>query len=75
MKISVITVAYNSQASIGATIGSVLAQELPGSLEAEYLIIDGGSGDGTPAKAEAYRELLEEKGRYYRLYTGQFQLS
>ncbi len=67
MKISVITVAYNSGASIGRTIESVLAQDLPGPLKAEYLIIDGASSDETPERAEGYRERLEQKGIEYTI--------
>lgn len=61
MKISVITVVYNGENSIGGTIESVLGQELSEGMEVEYLIIDGKSGDGTVAKAENYREGLEHK--------------
>ena len=61
MKISVITVVYNGENSIGDTIESMLGQNLSGGMEIEYLIIDGKSGDGTVAKAEGYRERLEQK--------------
>lgn len=67
MKISVITVTYNSEKSIGATIESVLAQELSETMKVEYLIIDGKSGDGTVAKAESYRGRLNEKGVDFRI--------
>ena len=61
MKISVITVVYNGENSIGGTIESILGQELSEGMETEYLIIDGKSGDGTVAKAESCRERLERK--------------
>lgn len=61
MKISVITVVYNGENSIGGTIESILGQELSEGMETEYLIIDGKSGDGTVAKAESCRERLEQK--------------
>lgn len=61
MKISVITVVYNGENSIGGTIESILGQELSEGMETEYLIIDGKSGDGTVAKAENCRERLEQK--------------
>ncbi|MBQ2802458.1 MAG: glycosyltransferase [Lachnospiraceae bacterium] len=59
MKVSIITVAYNSENCIGRTIESVLAQT---SNEIEYWIIDGKSKDRTVEIAEGYRSALEEKG-------------
>ena len=44
MKFSIITVTYNSVNSIEKSIRSVLAQSYP---DREYIIIDGGSKDGT----------------------------
>jgi glycosyltransferase involved in cell wall biosynthesis len=44
MKISVITVCFNSQATIERSIQSVVAQQWP---EVEHIVIDGGSTDGT----------------------------
>lgn len=69
MKISIITVAYNSENSIGHTIESVLGQRLSGDVRIEYLIIDGKSGDGTVARAESYREALEQRGFVYRVFS------
>lgn len=66
MRISVITIAYNSENCIGRTIESVLAQSYT---DVEYLIIDGASKDGTVAVAESYRAALEEKGITYRVYS------
>jgi len=43
-RLTVITVAYNAEASIEQTILSVAAQSAPG---IEYLVIDGASSDGT----------------------------
>ena len=44
MKISVITVCYNSAATIADTFASVAAQSHP---DVEHIVIDGGSTDGT----------------------------
>lgn len=66
MRISVITIAYNSENCIGRTIESVLAQSYT---DVEYLIIDGASKDGTVVVAESYRAALEEKGITYRVYS------
>lgn len=62
MKISVITVAYNSEKGIGKTIESVLAQTYE---EIEYWIIDGKSSDKTVEIAESYRAALEKRGITY----------
>lgn len=44
MKVSIITVAFNSAATIRDTIESVLSQDYP---QIEYIVVDGGSTDGT----------------------------
>lgn len=64
MKISIITVAYNSENCIGATIESVLAQTY-GNIE--YWIIDGNSSDRTVEIAESYRPMMENKGITYTI--------
>ena len=43
-RVSIVTVALNSRAHVGDTIRSVLAQNYP---SVEYVIVDGGSTDGT----------------------------
>lgn len=58
MKISIITIAYNSENCIGRTIESVLAQDYP---DIEYWIIDGKSSDRTVEVAEGYRSAMEAK--------------
>ena len=44
MKISLITACYNSAETIGTAIESVLSQK---SVDVEYIVVDGGSKDGT----------------------------
>ena len=51
MKLSIITVALNNAVSIEDTICSILSQSYP---DIEYIIIDGGSSDGTQAIIERY---------------------
>lgn len=51
MKISVVTASYNSEATIGFTIESFLAQNHP---EKEMLVIDGASSDATLRIVESF---------------------
>ncbi len=53
MKISVITVCFNSRDFIDQTIESVLSQNYP---DFEYIIVDGGSTDGTVDLIRHYAE-------------------
>ncbi|MCM1535698.1 MAG: glycosyltransferase [Clostridium sp.] len=74
MKISIITIAYNSEKFIGDAIKSVMEQTVlmtdsTAAVEVEYLIIDGKSSDSTVKKAESYRAALEEKGVEYRIFS------
>lgn len=50
-KISIITIVYNDVKNISATIESVLSQDYP---NIEYIIIDGGSTDGTKEIIQNY---------------------
>jgi glycosyltransferase involved in cell wall biosynthesis len=55
MKVSIITVCYNSIQTVEETIKSVLAQNYN---QLEYIIIDGGSTDGTLEIINRYRDAL-----------------
>lgn len=55
MKISVITVCFNSQTTIERSVQSVVDQQWP---EVEHIVIDGGSTDGTLAILERFRPHL-----------------
>lgn len=61
MKVSVITVAYNSATTIEDTIRSVSSQSYT---DIEYIVIDGGSTDGTLEILERYSDKVD------RLVTG-----
>src|SRR4051812_18790571 len=54
-KISIITVNYNQRAGLEKTIDSVLAQSWP---DLEYLVIDGGSSDGSADVVRANRDRI-----------------
>lgn len=62
--VSIVTVTYNSEKTLGITMESVLAQTYD---RIEYLIIDGASSDGTVSLAESYRERMEQKGIRLRI--------
>ena len=66
MRVSVVTICYNSSEFIERTIESVLAQT---NKDIEYLIIDGASKDNTVEIAESYRSRMEEAGIVYRIYS------
>ena len=57
MKVSIITVAYNAAGTIEDTIRSVLAQTYP---DIEYIVIDGGSTDGTVGIIDRYRDRVAQ---------------
>lgn len=62
MLVSIITVCFNSEATISKTIESVLAQTYP---EIEYIIVDGSSSDNTVSVAEGFKERFAEKNISY----------
>ncbi|MCI1752958.1 MAG: glycosyltransferase [Flavobacteriales bacterium] len=55
MKVSVITVCYNSVTEIEETIRSVMVQD---HADIEHIVIDGGSTDGTQDKIKRYSECI-----------------
>lgn len=63
-KVSIITVAFNSEKTIRHTIESVLTQTYD---NIEYRIIDGASRDHTVQIVESYRAQMEEKGISYHI--------
>lgn len=62
MLVSILSVAFNSGATIAKTIESVLNQTYQ---KIEYIIVDGASKDNTVAVAESFRPRFEEKGIPY----------
>jgi len=73
MKISIITITYNSAATVEDTIKSVVMQDYP---NVEYLIIDGKSKDATLQIVEKYKDKIskivseKDKGLYDALNKG-----
>jgi glycosyltransferase involved in cell wall biosynthesis len=73
MKVSIITIAYNSEATIEATIRSVISQSYP---NIEYIIIDGKSKDSTLSIIEKYTSQISrvvsepDKGIYDAMNKG-----
>lgn len=57
MKTSVITAVYNNRAYIGDAIRSVLSQDFP---NIEYIVVDGGSTDGTLEVIDQYRSRIDK---------------
>ena len=55
MKVTIITVAFNSAKTIEDTIKSVLSQDYP---DLEYIIVDGGSSDSTLEIIRRYQDKI-----------------
>lgn len=55
MKVSIITITYNSAETVEDTIQSVLAQDYP---NIEYIIVDGASKDSTMAIVNRYKDKI-----------------
>lgn len=73
LRISVITVCYNSGATLARTISSVIAQDYP---NIEYIVVDGASKDNTAAIIEEYKSHVSryisepDKGMYDAMNKG-----
>lgn len=71
MKITIITITYNSEKTIARTMESVLSQSMleksNGEDSVEYLLIDGKSSDTTVAVAESFRSRMEAKSIELRI--------
>lgn len=61
MKVSIITVAYNSEQTLGDTISSVLRQTYK---DIEYIIVDGLSNDGTIEVIKRFEPLFGHRLRW-----------
>lgn len=66
MRMSVITVCYNSERTIRRTVESVLSQT---SSDFEYLAVDGASTDRTLSILREYRNRFEKRGIPFRIYS------
>jgi len=73
MKVSIITVSYNSENTIEDTIQSVLGQSYS---DIEYIIVDGASEDGTMEVVREYKNKVDkvvskpDKGLYHAMNKG-----
>ncbi len=65
--ISIITVCFNEEATIDATLLSVYEQTYE---DFEVIVKDGGSSDGTVEKAEKWKKRFEDRGISFKLLTG-----
>ncbi|MBP5510467.1 MAG: glycosyltransferase [Kiritimatiellae bacterium] len=62
MKISIITACYNSEKTIHTAIESVLSQK---DVDIEYIVVDGGSTDGTVEQIKNGKWKMENVGRRF----------
>lgn len=57
MKISIVTICYEASGVLGTAIESVVGQE---GVEVEYIVVDGGSADGTVGLVKSYGEKVSQ---------------
>ena len=73
MKVSIITITYNSESTLIETIDSVLNQTYK---DIEYIIVDGASSDDTVSIVHSYKERIstfiseKDNGLYHALNKG-----
>ena len=63
MKISVVTVSFNAEATIADAMESVWRQDLPEGVELDYVVVDGLSKDRTVEKIKAFDAKVKAAGR------------
>jgi glycosyltransferase involved in cell wall biosynthesis len=68
LRISIITVVFNSEKTFAKTINSILNQSKP---VYEYIIIDGNSTDTTLEIANSFIPLFKKKGIIYKIFSEQ----
>jgi glycosyltransferase involved in cell wall biosynthesis len=62
--VSVVISTFNRCASLACTLDSLLAQQVPASLDYEIIVVDNNSSDSTPAVVESYRRRDPTRVRY-----------
>ena len=63
MKISLMTVSFNAEATITDAMQSVWDQVLPDGVELDYVVVDGLSKDRTVEKIRAFAEMVAKADR------------
>ena len=59
MKITIVTIAFNAEATIADAVASVISQKRDG-FDLEYIVVDGASSDGTLDAIEPYRNQINQ---------------